>query len=90
MQVDEASAPPAPAVETATEQAVGPSDLGTTSAAVVELAVKWNKQDIVIHVDPDESVQVLAGGVAGGGGGQGGFRAWPPPSAACATSQLVR
>ena len=29
-----------------------------TSGSLVELSVKWNKQDIVIHVEPDESVQV--------------------------------
>ena len=29
-----------------------------SSGGMVELSVKWNKQEIVIHLEPDESVQV--------------------------------
>jgi hypothetical protein len=57
LQADaEAAATPAAAVVAAAVDSSGAA--AGTSGSLVELSVKWNKQDIVVHVEPDESVQV--------------------------------
>ena len=57
LQADaEAAATPAAAVVAAAVDSSGAA--AGTSGSLVERSVKWNKQDIVIHVEPDESVQV--------------------------------